>query len=72
MQLAQFVRTVGLLLVLGLVGSVVGCGPGAAGQSLSTEEKGANHGYFKSKSPQKAVAAPRAGATRKVYAKPGR
>jgi hypothetical protein len=30
MQLARFVRMFGLLLVLGLAGCVVGCGPGSS------------------------------------------
>ena len=58
MQLAQFVRTLGLLLVFGLAGSVVGCGPGAAGETPPTEERAANRGFFKSKSSHKVVAAP--------------
>ena len=71
MQLAQFVRTLGLLLVLGLVGSVVGCGPGA-GEAPSTEEREAHRDFYKSKTSQKAGAAPKAGATRGGNAKPGR
>ena len=39
MQLTRLVRALGLLLVLGLAGSVVGCGPGAPHRPTAEEKE---------------------------------
>jgi hypothetical protein len=78
MKHAQFVRTLGLLLVLGLAGSMVGCGLGA-GPVPSTVQKEAektiraeNRSIYQSKASQNTGVAPKTVAMRRGNPKSGR
>jgi hypothetical protein len=78
MQLARFIRALGLLMALGLVGSVVGCGAGAK-KGTTAEDKAAGKaiigaGFRKMRQQWKAEAAAKTAVNRKgnFRAKSGR